>query len=290
MQLNDHELQDLATFFARRAPSIEERYLFRKRTRLSVATDQPHHPRTGWLQILVEATDAGRLGRLAYVISAQYPDDRNLQQVCQLLAEKGNSDGLKRAAMYSLPISAFAIVLFFWPHGQEATLQPQSVTIQPQSVEQSAPETTASLQPQSIEQATVGVDKKRQAPPATASSSKPKSVKTPVKAVTTRAPSRQLAMAKQAPDHTPCETKTEQIIGYWYSGDDPAGVRGQTITIPKTVNVRTEYPSFRNDYSPRSPVQCVLFEGEQVKLSLDPILVSGDRYWIPITGKDLIRS
>lgn len=302
MQLNDQELQDLATFFARRAPSLEERYLFRKRARLSHESNQTHHPRTGWLQILVEAADSGKLGRLAYVISAEYPEDRNLQQVCQLLAEKGNSDGLKQAAMYGIPISAFALVLFFWPHSQVGELQPQSAQLQPQSVDQAAPEVTASLQPQSVKETIASLQPQsvKETTPKPQKKLQPQSIeeergrKVLAKQTThnkTRLPTRTaMVTSVNAPDHTPCEANSEHLIGYWYSGDDPAGIQGQTITIAKTVNVRTEYPSFRNDYSPRSPVQCVLFEGEQVKLSLEPILVSGDRYWIPITGKDLIRS
>jgi len=292
MQLTDQELQDLATFFARRAPSIEERYLVRKRARLSFDNSQTHHPRTGWLQILVEATDLGKLNRLAYVIAAEYPDDRNLQQVCQLLAEKGNSDGLKRTAMYAVPISAFALVLFFWPHEQVAELQPQSLTaeLQPQSVEQTAPETLATLQPQSVKEgtpetvATLQPQSVKQAPPPQKVAVNKPVIRSAPRAATTAEDT------PAAPTHIPCNPDNEKIIGYWYSGDDPAGIRGQTITIAKTVNVRTEYPSYRNDYSPRSTVQCVLFEGEQVHLSQDPILVSGDRYWIPIAGKDLIRS
>jgi hypothetical protein len=283
MQLNDQELQDLATFFARRAPSIEERDLFRKRARLSLDNSQTYHPRTGWLQILVEATDRGKLGRLAYVISAEHPGDRNLQQVCQLLAERGNASGVKQAAMFGIPICAFAMVLFFWPHGEFTEIQPQSqaMKLQPQSVEEAASEAVATLQPQSIEE--TSTPQKLEVIDAL-----PKVSPTGQEAValvtTTTAP------PQTRPTHVPCDPEHEDIIGYWYSGDDPAGARGETITIAKTVNVRTEYPSFRNDYSPRSPVQCVLFEGEQLHLSQDPILVSGDRYWIPITGTDLIRS
>ena len=292
MQLDPNELHDLATFFSKRAPSAEVRYLIRQRTRIGSDSRPAPTPHSAWIHILEDASDAGKLHRLAYVISAEYADDTNLQQVCQLLAEKQINRGIRHTAMFGVPVTALLVTLFFWPSGDVKALQPQSVvtpatpvaTLQPQSLEETPSPEVATLQPQSVKETT---------PDAPLVPNKAKAVPTPQKRIAKGQKTRVLptvASAQPVPDHVPCDANQDQVIGYWYSGENAAGQQGDLVTIAKTVNVRADYPSHRNDYSARTPVQCVLFEGEQVRLSKEPILVAGERYWIPVTGADLVRS
>jgi hypothetical protein len=293
MQLEHQELNDLATFFSKRAPSAEERYLIRQRARIQAGGTQSSNSLSGWMQILEDASDQRKLHRLAYIISAEYPDDNNLQQVCQLLAEKHLNKGLRQTAMFGLPVAAIAMTMLLWPRGDVAALQPQSVStpeittallqpqtaqLQPQSVKTPEAPEVATLQPQSVKEASDLLE--------------PAVRKGPKRTLKQQTP---IASNQQQPTgsellHVACDRAENEVIGYWYSGENAVGQQGDTVTIAQTVNVRAEYPSFRNEYSPRTPVQCVLFEGEQIKLSHPPILVAGDRYWIPVTGRDLIRS
>jgi len=78
------------------------------------------------------------------------------------------------------------------------------------------------------------------------------------------------------------------VVGYWYAGDTAPGIAGETVTVPHAVNVRADYPDVHNNFDARAHINCVLQEGDVVRLSKDPILVPADRYWIPLVNGDLV--
>lgn len=84
-----------------------------------------------------------------------------------------------------------------------------------------------------------------------------------------------------------CEGPADQILGYAYAGESSPGRVGQVWTAPQTVNVRAEYPSLQNDFSPRTQVVCLLIQGSLVTLEHEPIQVPGDAYWVPIAGSSV---
>jgi hypothetical protein len=83
--------------------------------------------------------------------------------------------------------------------------------------------------------------------------------------------------------------KPSDFIGYWYAGEDNPGAVGQTITVEIGVNVRADYPDTHNDFDKRTKVRCILKRGDKVKLTSTPILVPGDRFWVPLYHGDLVE-
>ena len=81
-----------------------------------------------------------------------------------------------------------------------------------------------------------------------------------------------------------CPGERGQVIGYVYAGADKPGDQGTEWTVPSAVNVRAEYPSFRNEYSSKTKVECVLYKGNLVMLVNGPIEVSGGAWWVPVVA------
>ena len=73
-----------------------------------------------------------------------------------------------------------------------------------------------------------------------------------------------------------------EIIGYWYAGDNKPDVQNGWTTISFGRNVRADYPEKHNGYNARAQINCVLFDNTSVPVQDEPILVAGDKYWIPL--------
>ncbi len=85
----------------------------------------------------------------------------------------------------------------------------------------------------------------------------------------------------QTPSRCSIEGSGERI-GYWYAGAEPPEVDNGWTVIPRGTNVRVDYPEKHNGYNAKSPVSCVLFANMRVPVKEDPILVAGDKYWVPL--------
>ncbi len=85
----------------------------------------------------------------------------------------------------------------------------------------------------------------------------------------------------QTPTRCSIEGSGERI-GYWYAGAEPPEIDNGWTVIPHGTNVRIDYPEKHNGYNAKSPVSCVLFANMRVPVKEDPILVAGDRYWVPL--------
>ncbi|RME23990.1 MAG: hypothetical protein D6798_12320, partial [Deltaproteobacteria bacterium] len=90
--------------------------------------------------------------------------------------------------------------------------------------------------------------------------------------------------ATTSPHRRGCQGEAGEIVGYWYAGATAPGAAGDTITVPRDVNVRADYPDRHNGYDARAPVRCTLAKGDRITLAADPILVPGDRYWVPLVA------
>jgi len=64
---------------------------------------------------------------------------------------------------------------------------------------------------------------------------------------------------------------------------------GQTITMDQAINVRADYPDHDNGYDARTPLRCLLRAGDRIRLSTPPVLVPGDRFWVPLRAGDLLE-
>lgn len=75
---------------------------------------------------------------------------------------------------------------------------------------------------------------------------------------------------------------TGDIIGYWYAGSKKPEIQDGWTTISYGRNVRLDYPEKHNNYNARAAVTCVLFDNMTVPVQDEPILVAGNKYWIPL--------
>jgi len=275
MELTDRELRDLALFFAKRMDTA------------LVALDPtdpppPGDPRSAWFDKLASAQDSGRLSALMNRIAAVDPDDENLQQACTLLRTPnarfeaysvglalvgGTGVLLLSIAAASGVLAASALVGDTEAVVEIAPVEASPPTAPPVEVAMAPEEEPA---PAPVEEASLA----HQVPPDVVEIPAP-----PVKRV-----------AKAAPPATRCTATAGDIVGYWYAGEHAPGTAGEMVTVPHAVNVRADYPDVHNNFDARARINCVLQEGDIVKLSRDPILVPADRYWIPLVSGDLIAS
>jgi hypothetical protein len=71
---------------------------------------------------------------------------------------------------------------------------------------------------------------------------------------------------------------------------DSPGTEGDTLTIAEWTNVREELPTYKNEWSTRTPVQCILRPGDKLTLSQEPSFVPRDSYWVAIVATDVVEA
>ena len=108
--------------------------------------------------------------------------------------------------------------------------------------------------------------------------------------VETLAPTPVMVTTRPANHTGRCTIADDGVVGYWYAGEKAPGNAGELVTVDHSVNVRADYPDHHNAYDARASVRCQLAAGDQIRLTAEPILVPGDRYWVPLYNGDLVRS
>lgn len=282
MEWTDSELDELATFFAKRL-TVDLEPLD--------PTDPPPpgDPSGLWRDRLRTARDRGSLGRLANRIAAACPDDANLQQACELLNRDG-SGGRNAMQVLGAALSVGAAVGFVGAGLGVATLYGLWSMNGPQPIEPAA-----DLQPQArvVAEPTAIPDPYENLPDPQEQARVEDGTEDEVEVADEAVEVAQVEPA-QAPvvptvwrEQNPqarCEGREGELVGYWYAGEKRPGRAGQRVVLDKTVNVRADYPARHNDFDKRSTVRCVLVEGDVVKLARSPIEVPGEAYWVPLVA------
>jgi len=80
----------------------------------------------------------------------------------------------------------------------------------------------------------------------------------------------------------PCAGPAGVVQGYAYAGRDRP--QGSTWVLPRSLNVRQDYPRRENGYNARATVTCILRKGARVDLVKEPIAVDGGAWWVPIAA------
>ena len=271
MDLTDRELRELALFFAKRMDTS---------LALRDPSDPPPpgDPRAAWVDKLSEAQNSGRLSGLMTRISSVDPDDENLQSACALLRAPDRrfetySVGLALVGgtgVLLLAITAAAGVL------AASALFDQSETV----VEIASAVDTETLADLAAPQREIAATETVSEAPDIEANEAPDTAPVP--------PPERLASAPVSMER--CTKTSGGVVGYWYAGEMAPGTAGETVTVPHAVNVRADYPDVHNNFDARAHINCVLQEGDVVRLSRDPILVPADRYWIPLMSGDLLAS
>lgn len=72
--------------------------------------------------------------------------------------------------------------------------------------------------------------------------------------------------------------------GYAYVADGNAPRMGEVWSVPRSINVRVDYPRAANGWDSKSEVVCVLPPGTKVPVSGRPVPVEGGAVWVPVSG------
>lgn len=271
MDLSASELRELATFFAKRlTPELEPLDPTRP--------PRPGDPDAAWLRKLEEAQARGELPELARRIGRASRGDETLEEACRLLAQDRGL-GVESLTLGAVIAGGAAVAwvaitvagLFLGAAGMagaDLSADP-AVALQPQSVDRE----TVALQPQSVDQEAVALQP--QSAPAA-------DEEEPVRLAEAQVGEAQVE--EPVAPTTPQVRVADGCSGYWYAGGERPGQAGEEVVLSHAVNVRADYPDRHNAYDARAPVRCVLQQGERVRLTRDPILVPGGKWWVPLEG------
>lgn len=263
LHLDDHELREVAHFFARRFPDADHR------APILTAADlhEPPGSDAPWLTILQDAQRRGRMRPLTLAARRLAPDDGNLQDVCRILQPPPSRMG-SAIAVASGVACALLVAVIAGP-----------VLRSPSAAADAHTTSAAEPTPHAVVAANI-------TPPRA-------NLQIISKAEVTRndatppAPEQEVAPEVPLTLDSRCQVQPGELAGYWYAGAEPPGAKGDTIVIETTANVRVDYPDTHNDYDARARVRCLIVAGDHVTLSADPIAVPGERYWVPLYGGDL---
>ena len=267
MDLDEGELRDLAAFFAKRFPDAEQRGRLASSAGL---VDGGGAGVEAWATLLGDARVQGGLGRLAAAAASTAPADENLQRMCSVL--RGRPAGvLSQASLIGMVafIAIGGIGLGGWLMNSREfkTVDPvpeAAVTI-PEPVPEPVPESV----------------------PVPAPAPEPSPVLEPVP-VPAPAPVPVSALLPPTPASGRCTASSGGLVGYFYAGTESPGKAGETITLKNAINVRADYPGKHNGHDARTPLKCGLKAGDRIRLTGDPVLVPGNRYWVPLHSGDLL--
>ncbi|HMV70460.1 MAG TPA: hypothetical protein PKA64_26705, partial [Myxococcota bacterium] len=70
--------------------------------------------------------------------------------------------------------------------------------------------------------------------------------------------------------------------GYAYVTDGRPPRLGEVWTVPRSINVRADYPRADNGWNSRADVTCILPPGARVQITERPAPVEGGAVWVPV--------
>jgi len=326
MDLTQTEVRELAGFFARRFPSYRHRNSLCLAARLP-AREQGEAPALdAWVALLEFARRKRALGQLARTAARADAADENLQRVCAELSE-GDTPRLVPAALGAVGAMAIVSLGAWWavrgpvvspadvpleqaPVAQAAPARAGTLvsvvppakkgvrqfadnpldrakeankTVHAEATAKVLPEAAASL----VTPRAPGVRAATPAPAGASTDASPEPPPVPAGAAAAPEEQPETRRAPLANFSGRCTTAEGGLIVYWYAGTDLPGDAGQTITMDHGVYVRADYPDEHNDFDAHSAVRCALRAGDRVRLSMPPMRVPGDKYWVPLVHGDL---
>lgn len=295
MRFSPDELTELAGFFAKRFPRAADLRSIAADAGLEPGRDPMASAADAWTALLHAADSGGRMRLLAHAAARRGPDDANLMSVCQVITGT-RSPGRARiwdhprggAALAGAAVAVLAASAFvaFRSPGAEPTA-PTSLIDAPVA----EPSVAAAPAADTPADGLVAIE----APTTATGGPKPWKAGNPLDAVRTvpaTPPEAAPAKATVAPDpanHSGrCTLEGGGIVGYWYAGRSAPAAAGDTLVMPNSVNVRTDYPDTHNGFDARTALRCTLAEGDRIRLTADPIAVPGGAFWVPLHSGDLL--
>lgn len=271
MLFSEGERRELAEFFAKRFSDDSVRSLLARQAGID-AGGATADPTDAWADLITTAQNRRRLPNLAIVASKTDQTDQNLQAVCNLLGARARI--VRNRVITGL--AAASIALGFGIAGWSMGSQSEPAAMVEAPTPELAVEAVAVADPPETDtppEVVVAEPAIQQGPAYTRSHTPPKDRPT-----------------GPAWRNGRCTYDTDSdFIGYWYAGDTSPGLQGEVVTVDLGVNVRQDYPGLHNEFDKRTKVRCILKRGDKVKLTAAPILVPGDRFWVPLFHGDLVE-
>ena len=270
MLFSEGERRELAEFFAKRFSDDSVRSLLARQAGIE-AGEATADPTDAWADLITTAQNRRRLPNLAIVASKTDQTDQNLQAVCNLLGARARI--VRNRVVTGL--AAASIALGFGIAGWSMGTQGEPAVIAEAPTPEPAVEVVA-----------------------VADTPEPEAVAEMVPEPTipegpaytrTHTPPEERPTGPAWRNGRCTYDKDRDFIGYWYAGEDSPGLKGEVVTVDLGVNVRQDYPGLHNDFDKRTKVRCILKRGDKVKLTAAPILVPGDRFWVPLFHGDLVE-
>jgi hypothetical protein len=273
MLFSENERRELAEFFAKRFSEPQVRSMLARQAGIKEDAD-PNEPKMAWEALITTAQNRRKLPKLAIVAARTDQADQNLQAVCNLLGARAR---IVRNRVMTASAAASIALGFGWAGFNLATISTPEAMAQVVELEVEVTPEVIIPTPEVIEAMAEVVEEE------------------PI--IEDEGPG--YLTAHTAPDDRPngpawrngrCSyDKDSDFIGYWYAGADLPGRKGEVITVTMGVNVRKDYPGTHNNFDKRAKVRCILKRGDQVKLTEAPVLVPGDKFWVPLFHGDLVE-
>ena len=272
MQLEQRELSELASFFAKRFGDLasQEGLVAQAGIRVDAAE--------GWPAIIEAAAEQQRLGALAQAALDRRPEDDNLREMAATLPdERVPMKVMLAAGAVLLALGLGAAAWYGSADEHIEKLHPEDEVLAEQVPQEQPPqEPVAQPLPEPIQELT-----------------QPEELEPAIEA---EAIEPELAAVEPAPlaELTPpaadgrCGAPEGELVGYWYAGHPFEPGAGDIYTMKHGKYVRAGYPARENGWDHEQAVRCALRAGDRVRISHEPILVDGGKYWVPLHGGDLL--
>ncbi len=289
MDLTPAERSHLASFYAKRFPTPQQRSELARAAAVVEPPATSTSANAAWTRLLADAQEAGRLPRLAHVAAQRAPDDENLRRAAALigpppsvwpkLALATAAVGIPVLAVLSVAVVAIQVGAFDGtPANAAPRVMPTAMDVAPVVIavqEAEVPDVASALAPVAAPEEEGVADDWRE----------PVAQAEPVLTAETTPVVRTVQPANA---HGRCTLQSGGLIGYWYAGRANPGRVGDVVTVPRDMNVRAHVPSLSNNFDSRGPVRCVLVEGDRVRLTHAPVPVPVDAFWVPLYSGDVV--
>ncbi|MCP4809834.1 MAG: hypothetical protein GY913_25450 [Proteobacteria bacterium] len=274
MDLSPEELAELGRFFLKRFPDPEERALLVAEAGVSDADT--------WEAVVFAAAEVGKLGDLATAAVDRRPKDTNLEDLVRTL---GADSVLSPKTMLIAAVALSLIVLgaagWYGVADDRIDAKPDD----PRALKLAEPVTAAlPIEPAPVEPAPVEPVVEPPVERAVDPAVEPESVPEPMPSP----PTEEEPIVPGDPSAGRCGGPADALVGYWYAGHPFEPTSGDEYTLKFGKFVRAEYPHRDNGWRADAEVRCTLRAGDTIKLSANPILVDGGKYWVPLVAGDLL--
>jgi hypothetical protein len=274
MQVDAEQLRELAAGLCRRFPRASERAGLLQAAEIDLA-EMDAAPERAWIQVVEAAHAQRRLAALVGIAAARMPDDALLQAM-----SKEFNPPIDRRPAYAAAIVGFVVLtglfmLWFDAAGDKVAKR-QAATVDLFAPIDQGPVAPADPPVDAADPALAPVEEPDAAPVVEA----PDPIEEPADPV------------PEAPESPTVEGRCGgprgAQIGFWYAGFPFDAQVGDVYTLNGGKHVRSDWPGEHNGWNAQEPVQCGLKAGDQVRITADPVLVDGGKYWVPLHAGDLL--